>query len=186
MTQTQAADAAGITQEEWCRYECGHVMPTAPMLARMSAALRCETSVLIPGPAIHDNGQLADLIAGKTGVGLGMLKATVRVKADPDAERFFDAEFLLDSGVRYTVAPEALLVSIGIKPREERTFTLANGEKITRRVGFAYFEAVGQSGPAKIIFGQPGDSNLLGATALEALEVALDPVRRELNRCRCC
>jgi len=112
---------------------------------------------------------------------MGLTKMTIRVKADPDTERFFDAEFLIDSGAIYTVAPEASLIAIGIKPREERTFTLANGEKIARRVGFAYFEAVGQGGPAKVIFGQPGDSNLLGATALEALEVALDPVRRELK-----
>ncbi|MCL2701821.1 MAG: aspartyl protease [Phycisphaerae bacterium] len=112
---------------------------------------------------------------------MGLTKVTVRVKADPDAEQFFDAEFLVDSGALYTVAPEASLAAIGIKPREERTFTLANGEKIVRRVGFACFEAVGQSGPAKVIFGRPGDSNLLGATTLEALEVALDPVRRELK-----
>jgi hypothetical protein len=32
-----------------------------------------------------------------------------------------------------------------------------------------------------VIFGEPEDSNLLGAFTLEALGLALDPLRRELH-----
>jgi hypothetical protein len=36
-------------------------------------------------------------------------------------------------------------------------------------------------GAADVIFGEKGDSNLLGAFTLEALGLSLDPLRRELK-----
>jgi hypothetical protein len=35
-----------------------------------------------------------------------------------------------------------------------------------------------------VIFGEPGDSSLFGAIALEALGLTLDPLRRELKPIR--
>ena len=43
---------------------------------------------------------------------------------------------------------------------------------------FRYGQRVGV---ADVIFGEPGDSVLLGATTLESLGLALDPQRRELH-----
>lgn len=43
---------------------------------------------------------------------------------------------------------------------------------------FRYGEKVGGAGA---IFGEDGDSNLLGATTLGAMELALDPIKRELH-----
>ena len=39
-----------------------------------------------------------------------------------------------------------------------------------------------QVGVADVIFGEEGDSTLLGAFTLEALGLALDPLKRELRR----
>ena len=36
-------------------------------------------------------------------------------------------------------------------------------------------------GAAPVIFGEPGDSNLLGVVTLEALGYVLDPLKRELR-----
>ena len=52
---------------------------------------------------------------------------------------------------------------------------------IERRIGDAYFEYAGIGGAAPVIFGEKGDQNLLGATTLEALELVLDPFKRELR-----
>ena len=38
-----------------------------------------------------------------------------------------------------------------------------------------------QRGAAPVIFGEPGDSNLLGVVTLEALGYVLDPLKRELR-----
>lgn len=89
-------------------------------------------------------------------------------------------EFLIDSGAIYSVVPATILKELGIKPDEEREFILANGQKVSRRLGGARFEYNGHKGHATVIFGEKADSTLLGATALEAMGLALNPLQREL------
>ena len=47
--------------------------------------------------------------------------------------------------------------------------------------GVALFKYGERVGGADVIFGEEGDSVLLGAFTLEALGLALDPLRRELR-----
>ena len=70
---------------------------------------------------------------------------------------------------------------MGVKPLSEQEFRLANGAKITRRKGIGLFRYGDQVGGADVIFGEEGDSNLLGATTLETLGLVLDPIKRELR-----
>ena len=63
----------------------------------------------------------------------------------------------------------------------EQEFRLANGSRIVRRTGVALFRYGEKVGGAGAIFGEDGDSNLLGATTLGAMELALDPIKRELH-----
>lgn len=112
-------------------------------------------------------------------MGLTVLKVIVANPADP--ERADALEFLVDSGAIYSVVPAEVLDRIGIKPRTEQEFRLANGETIRRRKGIAEFRYEDKIGGADVIFGDPGDSILLGAFTLEALGLALDPLRRELK-----
>jgi predicted aspartyl protease len=90
-------------------------------------------------------------------------------------------EFLIDSGAVYSVVPTAVLERLGIQPLTEQTFRLADGSKIARKKGGALFKYGDQIGVADVIFGEEGDSTLLGAFTLEALGLALDPLRRELK-----
>ena len=89
-------------------------------------------------------------------------------------------EFLVDSGAVYSVVPTPILEKLGIEPLTEQQFRLANGAKITRRKGGAVFKYGDGIGVADVIFGEEGDHALLGSTTLEALGLALDPLRREL------
>lgn len=91
-------------------------------------------------------------------------------------------EFLIDSGAMYSVAPTKVLKKLDIRPDDEREFILANGQKIKRRLGIARFEYNGCKGGASVIFGKKGDSILLGATTLEAMGLALNPLKRDLIR----
>ena len=65
--------------------------------------------------------------------------------------------------------PAAVLDELGIKPLAEQSFRLADGSKITRKKGVAIFKYKGEVGGADVIFGEEGDSLLLGAFTLEAL-----------------
>lgn len=88
---------------------------------------------------------------------------------------------LVDSGASYSVVPSALLGRLGIRPLREEQFRLANGDVITRKKGVAVFRYGERIGGADVIFGEEGDANLLGAFTLEALGLALDPLKRELR-----
>jgi predicted aspartyl protease len=90
-------------------------------------------------------------------------------------------EFLIDSGAIYSVVPAPILKKLGIKPTGEQTFRLADGSKITRKKGVAFFKYKDQTGGADVVFGEKGDHTLLGAFTLEALGLALDPLKRELK-----
>lgn len=90
-------------------------------------------------------------------------------------------KFLIDSGAIYSVVPAKVLRKLKIKPIGRETYQLANGEKIIRKKGVALFRYHEKVGGADVIFGEEGDSTLLGATTLEALGLLLDPIKRELR-----
>jgi predicted aspartyl protease len=112
-------------------------------------------------------------------MGLTVLKVEVGNPATP--ERTETIEFLVDSGAIYSVVPSQTLTVLGIKPLTTEEFRLANGETIVRKKGIALFKYGERIGGADVIFGEEGDSELLGAFTLEALGLALDPLRRELK-----
>ncbi|MBI4642137.1 MAG: aspartyl protease family protein [Candidatus Tectomicrobia bacterium] len=112
-------------------------------------------------------------------MGLTVLEIEVGNPAYPEVTE--KIEFLIDSGAIYSVVPTPILERLGIKPLIEQEFRLANGAKIVRKKGVAIFKYGDRIGGADVIFGEEGDSLLLGAFTLEALGLALDPLRRELR-----
>ena len=79
--------------------------------------------------------------------------------------------------VRYYIDPATELPHI-YKPLDEQEFRLADGSKLVRKKGVALFKYADRLGGADVIFGEVGDSQLLGAFTLEALGLSLDPLRR--------
>lgn len=112
-------------------------------------------------------------------MGLTTLKVEVGNPATPEVVE--TVEFLIDSGAIYSVVPTSVLEKLGIKPLTEEEFRFANGETIKRKKGVALFKYDKRIGGADVIFGEAGDSNLLGAFTLEALGLMLDPLKRKLK-----
>lgn len=112
---------------------------------------------------------------------MGLTYVLVRVANPADPSKSFEQSFLVDSGAVYSVVPRTHLAEIAIVPHSKRTFILANGEKIERDLGTAIFEYQGRRGDSLVIFGEEGDSVLLGSTTLEGFGLILDPFRRELK-----
>ena len=108
-----------------------------------------------------------------------MVEVLVRKAHDSKTSR--TVEFLVDSGAVYSVVQSTILKQLGCKPYRQKSFFLADGSKVTRKIGDAFFEYKGVGGPAPVIFGQAYDRNLLGVTTLEALELVLDPFRGDLR-----
>ena len=111
-------------------------------------------------------------------MGLTVLEVEVGNPSNPEDTRL--VEMLIDSGAIYSVVPATVLEDLGILPLAEQEFRLADGSKITRRKGTALFKYGDRIAGADVIFSEPEDSTLLGAFTLEALGLALDPLRREL------
>jgi predicted aspartyl protease len=112
---------------------------------------------------------------------MGMTVVEVIVKKARASRSSRKVRFLVDSGAVYSVVDGKTLHALGCKPYRTKAFFLADGTAVERRIGDAYFEYGGIGGAAPVIFGKKGDSNLLGATTLEALELVLDPFKRELR-----
>ena len=112
-------------------------------------------------------------------MGLTFLKIGV---ANPSAPGKMESlDFLIDSGAIYSVVPAQVLNKLSIKPVTEQEFRLADGSTIVRKKGVALFRYGDRVGGSDVIFGEEGDSLLLGAFTLESLGLALDPLKRELK-----
>jgi predicted aspartyl protease len=70
---------------------------------------------------------------------MGLTHVTASIINPANPKKKAKADFLVDSGAVYTVAPGHMLKRLGIKPHSSRVFTLADGTQITRRLGDAIF-----------------------------------------------
>jgi clan AA aspartic protease len=112
---------------------------------------------------------------------MALTHVSVRIANPARPRRFVQVKFLVDSGAIYSLVPTRTLEKLGVKPHSRHTFILADGSEVTRRMGDAVFRLDGRQGASPVIFGEKGDSALLGAVTLESLGVLLDPLRRELR-----
>jgi clan AA aspartic protease len=113
-------------------------------------------------------------------MGLTYIRASIANPARP--RRSARLRFLVDSGAMYSVVPAPVLQRLGIKPGKTKRFMLADGTEIKRYLGEARFHINGEEGTSPVIFGEKGDSALLGSMSLEVLGFMLDPFKRELRR----
>ncbi|HEY2943605.1 MAG TPA: aspartyl protease family protein [Vicinamibacteria bacterium] len=112
---------------------------------------------------------------------MALTHISVRIANPARPKRLAHVKFLVDSGAIYSVVPARTLDRLGVKPHSRRTFVLADGSEVSRRMGDALFRLNGRQGASPVMFGEKGDSVLLGAVTLESLGVLLDPLRRELR-----
>ena len=88
---------------------------------------------------------------------------------------------LVDTGSEYTWVPGKLLEEITIdRKKKDLHFVMANGEQITRSVGFAILHVEGSFTVDEVVFAEPGELLLLGARTLEGLNVTVDSRLKKL------
>jgi clan AA aspartic protease len=112
---------------------------------------------------------------------MGMTTVEVEVANPKSPDKRARLEMLVDSGATISVVPAATLAELGIEPQAERRFALADGTVVSRWVGNAHWFFGGENAVAPVLFGEDGDSIILGALTLEALALVLDPFKRELR-----
>ncbi len=90
-------------------------------------------------------------------------------------------KILVDTGSEYTWVPAATLEKVGIsRGKKDVLFVMANGQQITRSVGFAIIRLGKFFTIDEVVFAERGDLLLLGARSLEGMNLVVDPRRKKL------
>ena len=88
---------------------------------------------------------------------------------------------LVDSGAEFTWISGDTLKRIGVaREKKDYTFVMANGQHITRAVGFAIIRVGDALTTDEVIFGEPGDLEILGARSLEGMNLRVDSRAKKL------
>jgi aspartyl protease family protein len=114
-------------------------------------------------------------------VGISYVPGTVRGPAGAEAA----VRFLIDSGATYSLLPAPVWQAIGLVPKREMEFVLADGTTVRRPVSECHLALPQGEGHTPVVLGQPGDAEaLLGVVTLEILGLVFDPFRRVLHPIR--
>ena len=112
-----------------------------------------------------------------------MFQVGVTVSTVGEPARSFTDRFRVHTRALYTFIPEDRLHAIGVEPLRSRELLLADGRRDRRLMGEAKLaiEGLEDALTCQIIFAPAGSLCLLGATALEAFGVDVDPVSKRLK-----
>lgn len=113
---------------------------------------------------------------------MGTFHIGCKVENHVDRSKFVRLQkALVDTGSEYTWIPGTKLEQIGVKrEKKDLRFVLANGEVVTRSVGFAILRVGKNFTIDEVVFAEPGDLLLLGARTLEGLNLRMDSARKKL------
>jgi predicted aspartyl protease len=90
-------------------------------------------------------------------------------------------KLLVDTGSEFTWIPATTLDKLGIdREKKDIPFVMANGQQVTRSVGFAIIRLDKFFTVDEVVFAEKGDLALLGARTLEGLNLTVDPKRKRL------
>ena len=113
---------------------------------------------------------------------MGATHVTVRIVNPGEPNRSWEGLFLVDTGAIDSLVPRDRLESIGLKPKGQRTYELADGSEVRMDITTGDIEFMGEIVGGTIIFGKRGTEPILGVTALESVGIDIDPRTQELKR----
>jgi clan AA aspartic protease len=113
---------------------------------------------------------------------MGMTHVTVTVRNPAKADQSWEGLFLVDIGAVDCLVPRKHLLSIGLFPKAQRTYELADGSEVKMDITTGEIEFMGELLGATIIFGTDDAEPILGVTALESVGIEVDPRSQRLKR----
>ena len=113
-------------------------------------------------------------------MGITHIKVTIRNPASPD--KSWDGLFLVDAGAIDSLVSRKHLENIGLTPKSQRTYELADGSEVKMDITTADIEFMGDLVGGTIIYGENDVEPILGVTALESVGIEIDPQNQRLKR----
>ena len=113
---------------------------------------------------------------------MGATHVTVTIRNPAEPDRSWEGLFLVDTGATDSLVPRPHLEAIGLKPKGQRVYELADGREITMDITVGQIEFMGEFVGGTILFGDAAAEPLLGVTALESVGIEVDPTSQRLRR----
>lgn len=113
---------------------------------------------------------------------MGAIHVDVTVRHPADPSRSWQGTFLVDTGSTDTVVPPECVDAVGLEPRAQCTYELADGRSVRMPIATADIEFLDEYVGSMVVFGEPGTKPLLGAIAMESVGVEVDPSNGELRK----
>lgn len=113
---------------------------------------------------------------------MGTFYTSCRVENHVDRKKSAEIpKLLVDMGAEFTWINGETLKDIGVRrEKKDYRFVMANGKEITRAVGFAIIRVSDAITIDEVIFGEPGDLQILGARSLEGMNLRVDARAKKL------
>ena len=113
---------------------------------------------------------------------MGATHVTVTIRNPAEPHKTWEGLFLVDTGATDSLVPRPHLESIGLIPKGQRVYELADGSEIRMDITTADIEFMGETVGGTILFGEANTEPLLGMTALESVGIEVDPLNQRLKR----
>ncbi len=113
-------------------------------------------------------------------MGFTHVNVTIRNPAEPS--KSWEGSFLVDAGAMDSLVPRQHLEAIGLRPKGQRLYELADGSEVRLDVTTGDIEFMGEVTGGRLIFGDDDAEPLLGVTALESVGVEVDPQSQRLRK----
>ena len=112
---------------------------------------------------------------------MGIFRTTIAVENPTRPGEMMQVEgVMVDTGSEYTWLPRTVLDALVLLPTRTVRFITADGRQIERSVCFGNIYAGGSSAPDILVFADGGDMVLLGARALEGMNLRIDMLAKQL------
>ena len=115
---------------------------------------------------------------------MGETHVPVLIRNPAEPQRTWEGLFLVDTGASDCFVPRPHLEGIGLKPKGERVYELADGSQVTVETTTGDIEFMGEVIGGLIAFGEAGTEPLLGVIALQAAGVEADLRTESLRKGR--
>ena len=113
---------------------------------------------------------------------MGTFYTSCRVENHIDRKKSVEVpKLLVDTGAEFTWIKANTLKKVGVaKEKKTYTFVTATGQEITRTIGFAILRVGDAVTTDEVVFGEPGDLEILGARTLEGMNLRVDSRAKKL------
>ena len=110
---------------------------------------------------------------------MGTFSISIEI-GDQERQRWLEFDALVDTGASISSFPASELRGLGIRPLFQQRFKFGQGDVRQMDVGQTWLRVEGREVVTLVLFNDEVTTPLLGAIALEAMFMGVDPIKKRL------